>query len=142
MSIQQKIGGRPKQRRIDVYVILDVGGGEDGRTRRDSSEQRQSRRRGLRQTDAARDARYQLDCALRSERPQMLIDSLPILQPQPLGNLPARRRQAAALHETADKSQHFQLFGSEIGHAAAIPDGCLVWSLARLALTASSVRSK
>ena len=45
----------------------------------------------------------------------MLVDSLAILQPQAFGDFPARRRQAAAVHETTDKSQHFQLLGSEIG---------------------------
>ena len=46
----------------------------------------------------------------------MLIDPLPVLQPQAFRDFPARRRQAAALHETTDKSQHFQLLGTEIGH--------------------------
>ena len=46
----------------------------------------------------------------------MLIDALPVLQPQTLGNLPARRRQAMGFHETADKSQYFQLLGAECGH--------------------------
>src|SRR5687768_5235410 len=72
----------------------------------------------------------------------MLIDSLPVLQTQALRDLPARGGQAAAaLHETTDKSQHFQLLGSEIGHGGAIPDGCLVSSLGAF-LARCNYRSK
>ena len=113
---QQEIGGRPEQGRIDVHVILDVGGRQDWRAGCNPSEQRQSRRRGLGQPNAARDAGDQLDRPLGSERPQMLVDSLAVLQPQALCDFPARRRQAAVVHEMPDKGQHFQLLGGEIGH--------------------------
>src|SRR6185503_2668772 len=90
-----------------------------------------------RQANTARDAGEQLDNALGGECPQVLVDALAILQPQTLGNFPARWRQAAVVHETADESQHFHLPGRELwnerGHERSIPDGCLASSLEALA---------
>ena len=46
----------------------------------------------------------------------MLVDALPIPESQPSCNLSASRRQSLGLQELLDKSQYFQLFGTEGGH--------------------------
>ena len=56
--------------------------------------QRRAAGRFFAHANAARNSRHQLDGAFAFERTQMLVDALAILQPQPFGNFPTRRRQS------------------------------------------------
>ncbi len=70
-----------------------------------------------------------LSCKARA----VLIDSLPVLQPQPFRDLATRRRKAALGAELLNKLQHFQLPRTEVGKPwkalTLVPYECMVWSL-------------
>ncbi|OMP13962.1 hypothetical protein COLO4_00545 [Corchorus olitorius] len=129
--LQQKIGLRREQRRIDLILAIDVLCSQDRTTGGHAAHQRECqlhqphrRQRELMlrrvacrpQPNATRGARRQFDHALACQRAQVFLGRIGRREAELRGDLGARGRKARALDRLADQVVNLLLAGGEGGH--------------------------
>src|SRR6266700_3844480 len=117
--LEQIVGARLEQGRIDLAVPFDVLLGEDGAPGSNSADKRQPGLFG--EADAARGARGQLDRAFPVQDAQMLLGGVGRAVAERLGDLRAGGRKTGLLDGFADEVEDFALLGRELfGHGASV----------------------
>src|SRR6266699_3359475 len=117
--LEQIVGARLEQGRIDLAVPFDVLLGEDGAPGSNSADKRQPGLFG--EADAARGARGQLDRAFPVQDAQMLLGGVGRAVAERLGDLRAGGRKTGLLDGFADEVEDFALLGGELfGHGASV----------------------
>src|SRR6266700_2898485 len=117
--LEQIVGARLEQGRIDLAVPFDVLLGENGAPGSNSADKRQPGLFG--EADAARGARGQLDRAFPVQDAQMLLGGVGRAVAERLGDLRAGGRKTGLLDGFADEVEDFALLGGELfGHGASV----------------------
>src|SRR5262245_7249154 len=115
-DLQQVVGARAEEVRVDRVAADDVLLGEDRRARGDAADERQPH--GLLQPDPARGAVEDLEDAFALERAQMLLGGVGGGEVEHARDLGARRRKTGFRDRVADELQDLRLPRGELLHVA------------------------